>query len=123
MNRPRVMSVIPLKAGIHQRGLHSRLVPLADLADRHRVSGRLPSRPRLLLTAELLRAQSAPNYFIVIASPLRSAFAISPTCRPERSRMAPFWRGTEALGLGCIWDWGFLGGSGGGFKELTLVGS
>ena len=36
-------------------------------------------------------AQSAPNYFIVIASPLRSAFAISPTCRPESSRMAPFW--------------------------------
>jgi len=29
-------------------------------------------------------------YFIVIASPLRSAFAISPICRPESSRTAPF---------------------------------
>lgn len=36
-------------------------------------------------------AQPAPNYFIVIANPLKSAFAISPTCRPESSRMAPFW--------------------------------
>ena len=27
----RVMSVIPLKADIHQRGLHVRFVPLADL--------------------------------------------------------------------------------------------
>src|SRR5262245_1728047 len=33
----------------------------------------------------------APAYFTVIASPLRSAFAISPTCRPESSRTAPFW--------------------------------
>ena len=28
----RVMSVIPVKADIHQRGLHVRLVPLADIA-------------------------------------------------------------------------------------------
>jgi hypothetical protein len=27
----RVVSVIPLKADIHQRGLHVRLVPLADM--------------------------------------------------------------------------------------------
>jgi len=26
-----VMSVIPLKADIHQRGLHVRLVPIADI--------------------------------------------------------------------------------------------
>ena len=32
-----------------------------------------------------------PDYFIVIARPLRSAFAISPTCRPESSRTAPCW--------------------------------
>ena len=36
------------------------------------------------------RAKDAA-YFIVIASPLRSAFAISPTCRPDSSRTAPFW--------------------------------
>ena len=29
--RVRIMSVIPLKADIHHRGLHVRLVPLADL--------------------------------------------------------------------------------------------
>ncbi len=34
---------------------------------------------------------SPQRYFTVIASPLRSAFAISPTCRPESSRTAPFW--------------------------------
>ena len=27
----RVMSVIPLKADIHQRGLHVRFVPIADM--------------------------------------------------------------------------------------------
>ena len=36
-------------------------------------------------------AQPTLNYLIVIASPLRSAFAISPTCRPDSSRIAPFW--------------------------------
>jgi hypothetical protein len=30
----RVMSVIPLKADIHQGGLHVRLVPEADIATR-----------------------------------------------------------------------------------------
>ena len=30
----RVMSVIPLKSDIHQRGLHVRLVPLADIRAR-----------------------------------------------------------------------------------------
>jgi hypothetical protein len=30
----RVMSVIPLKADIHQRGLHVRLVPKADMRTR-----------------------------------------------------------------------------------------
>jgi hypothetical protein len=40
----RVMSVIPLKADIHQSGLHVRLVPEADvyeLAKLHQSSGRL----------------------------------------------------------------------------------
>jgi hypothetical protein len=32
-----------------------------------------------------------PRYFIVIASPLRSTLAISPTCRPLNSSTAPFW--------------------------------
>jgi hypothetical protein len=31
------------------------------------------------------------SYFNVIASPLRSAFAISPTCLPLSSSTAPFW--------------------------------
>jgi hypothetical protein len=31
------------------------------------------------------------SYFRVIASPLRSALAISPTCRPDSSSTAPFW--------------------------------
>ena len=76
-------------------------VPLADLADRHRLR-KLPTAVedlgsrrdalRLVLAAGLPpMAQPAPNYFIVIANPLKSAFAISPTCRPESSRMAPFW--------------------------------
>jgi hypothetical protein len=30
-------------------------------------------------------------YFSVIASPLRSALAIRPTCRPDSSSTAPFW--------------------------------
>src|ERR1700687_1064245 len=30
-------------------------------------------------------------YFNVIASPLRSTFAISPTWRPDNSSTAPFW--------------------------------
>ena len=95
----RATSAIPPIADIHQRGVHVRLVPIADLADRHRVRKlRMPSRVRYgtLQDSCWLQncprwAQSAPNYFIVIASPLRSAFAISPTCRPESSRMAPFW--------------------------------
>ena len=31
------------------------------------------------------------RYFIVIANPLRSSFAISPTCWPDSSSTAPFW--------------------------------
>jgi hypothetical protein len=38
----RVMSVIPLKADIHQHGLHVRLVPLADIV-RERSTGGSPS--------------------------------------------------------------------------------
>ena len=33
----------------------------------------------------------ARYYFSVIASPLRSRFAISPSCLPLNSRIAPFW--------------------------------
>ena len=32
-----------------------------------------------------------PGYFIVSANPLRSRFTLSPVCRPESSRTAPFW--------------------------------
>jgi hypothetical protein len=32
-----------------------------------------------------------PPYFNVMASPLRSAFAMSPICRPDSSSTAPFW--------------------------------
>ena len=39
----RVMSVIPLKADIHQRGLHVRLVPKADLGDGERYITGIPS--------------------------------------------------------------------------------
>jgi hypothetical protein len=35
----RVVSVIPLKADIHQRGLHVRLVPIADMSSRSHLSG------------------------------------------------------------------------------------
>jgi hypothetical protein len=34
----RVMSVIPLNADIHRRGLHVRLVPQADIADMSRLA-------------------------------------------------------------------------------------
>ena len=37
------MSVIPLKADIHQRGLHVRLVPKADLGDGERYVTGIPS--------------------------------------------------------------------------------
>ena len=61
-----------------------------------RCSSRCQARYRVHLSrARYSRAAVAvrglPGYFIVIASPLRSAFAISPTCRPESSRTAPFW--------------------------------
>jgi hypothetical protein len=95
------MSALPPIEDIRQCRWDVRKVPKADPADRHRVRkhptavedlGQLRDAQILVLAAELRRwAQPAPNYFIVIASPLRSAFAISPTCRPESSRMAPFW--------------------------------
>ena len=43
--RVRVMSVIPLKADIDQRGLHVRYVPLADIGAK-----RLPERSGCLRT-------------------------------------------------------------------------
>jgi hypothetical protein len=45
-----VMSVIPLKADIHRRGLHVRLVPLADIADPN-ASGRRPPVPSAISRA------------------------------------------------------------------------
>ena len=44
--------------------------------------------------ARRMRAFAHPTqlpYFNVIASPLKSAFAISPVCRPASSSTAPFW--------------------------------
>jgi hypothetical protein len=42
---------------------------------------------------ELRRTPNPPyrSYLSVIASPLRSALAISPNCRPDNSSTAPFW--------------------------------
>src|SRR5699024_3173829 len=40
--------------------------------------------------ASTLHLERQP-YFREMASPLRSALAISPTCLPESSRTAPFW--------------------------------
>ncbi len=39
----------------------------------------------------LMVATRDNSYRSVIASPLRSAFAISPTWRPDNSSTAPFW--------------------------------
>ena len=53
----RVMSVIPLKADIHQRGLHVRLVPEADTARRD--EGVAVGRSNLI--ASPLREEDARN--------------------------------------------------------------
>src|SRR3981081_4584189 len=37
------------------------------------------------------QSRAPPRYFNVIASPLRSTLAISPTCWPDSSSTAPFW--------------------------------
>jgi len=51
----------------------------------------LGTRERLLLAARSATPRRlTARYLIVMASPLRSAFAISPTCRPASSRTAPF---------------------------------
>jgi hypothetical protein len=56
----------------------------------------LDTREPPLRASSLFAARSAAprqltaHYLIVMASPLRSAFAISPTCRPASSRTAPF---------------------------------
>ena len=41
----RVMSVTPLKADIHQRGLYVRFVPIADIANKQSPRPRDQSRP------------------------------------------------------------------------------
>ena len=41
--------------------------------------------------AELVGSVDVPDYLIVIASPLKSAFAISPVWWPDNSSTAPFW--------------------------------
>ena len=61
-----------------------------------RCSGRCQSQYRDCIppapsSATCCSCSGTAGYFIVIANPLRSAFAISPTCRPESSRTAPFW--------------------------------
>ena len=48
-----IMSVIPLKADIHQRGLHVRFVPISDVAQRY------PKRTTRYLVFHLLVGSSA----------------------------------------------------------------
>jgi 2-iminobutanoate/2-iminopropanoate deaminase len=40
---------------------------------------------------DLVKVNVLARYFNVIASPLRSTLAISPTCWPDSSSTAPFW--------------------------------
>jgi hypothetical protein len=66
----------------------------ASHLSRHRRPGwrlrAVSRRARGIMSVSALPTRSQ-SYRIVIASPLKSAFAISPTCRPESSRTAPFW--------------------------------
>src|SRR5262245_29501511 len=73
-------------AGHHDQPLFVFLAGLSGSCRRKRAASSVE-----LWTLLLLALLVFALYFIVIASPLRSAFAISPTCRPESSRMAPFW--------------------------------
>lgn len=71
-------------------GLHGAQVMATDL--RASVAG-LAAQGETMIGRVLSAAPEmhfVVHYFSVIARPLRSTFAISPTCRPESSSTAPF---------------------------------
>jgi hypothetical protein len=78
------------------RSTHPTGIRFFKLNKRRVGKGALCAVPTIILefynlVGTLRFAHPTTRYFSVIASPLRSAFAINPTSRPDNSSTAPFW--------------------------------